>query len=124
VTERVRYVEDIIPPGHRLGIRVLAHVVWLREGLRLPVNLIQRHLERAGLKVSQGEIEHITSEVAEERSRAPPGEWEERAARWKGQVLELARREWTDPGCQRIAKRLVKHAGELFTSLVCPMALT
>ena len=56
---------DVLP-GHRLGIRLMAWVVYLREELRLPVNLIQRHLERAGVRVSQGEIEHITSRVAEE----------------------------------------------------------
>lgn len=275
VSERVRYVEDIIPPrahvtryriqrhfcprchklveakpidvlpGHRLGIRLMAYVVWLREELRLPVNLIQRYLNRAGLKLSQGEIEHITREMAErlsplylgyrealrggeavnidetgmrvggknewlwvgvrrdpatavfqvegsrssrvleellgegfdgvvgsdfysaynvregrkqrcwahllratrelegeegrelhrelkrifgeasrwvavERSRAPPGEWLERARGWEEQVQELARRGWTDPGCRRIAKRLKKHVGELFTFVVCP----
>ena len=275
VSERVRYVEDILPPrvhvtryriqrylcpgcgklveakptdvlpGHRLGIRLMAHVVWLREELRLPVNLIQRYLEGAGLSVSQGEIERITTEVAaglgplyrsyrealrcgeavnidetgmrvggenrwlwggvskkpatvvfqidrrrssqvvdelvgegysgvvgsdfypaynvregkkqrcwahllratkklgseegkklhlelkgiweeasrwvaEERDRAPPGEWEERARGWEERVAELAQRRWTDPNCRRIAKRLGKHRGELFTFVVCP----
>jgi len=92
----VRYVEDILPPrvqvtwyriqrylcprcrklverkptdvlaGHRLGIRLMACAVWLLEELRLPVNLVQRYLERAGIWVSQGEIERITSRVAEE----------------------------------------------------------
>ncbi len=275
VEERVRYVEDILPPrvrvtryriqryfcprcgklverkpldvlpGHRLGIRLMAWVVWLREEPRLPVNLIQRYLERAGVWVGQGEIERITSRVAEElgplyrgyrealrcgeavnidetgmrvegenrwlwggvtkgpatvvfqvdrrrssqvvdellgeefsgvvgsdfypaynvregkkqrcwahllratrklegeegkalhrelkgiweeacrwvaeeRGRAPPQEWEERARRWEEQVGELARRPWRDPGCRRIAKRLRKHSGELFTFAICP----
>ena len=275
VEERVRYVEDLVPPrvqvtryrirryfcprcgklverkpfdvlpGHRLGIRLMAWVVYLREELRLPVNLIQRHLERAGVRVSQGEIEHITSRVAEElgslyrsyrealrcgeavnidetgmrvegrnwwlwggvskrpatvmfqvdrrrssqvveellgegfsgvvgsdfypaynvregkkqrcwahllratrklgseegiklhqelkgiweeasrwvaeeRNRAPPQEWEEWARGWEERVVELAQRDWKDPECGRIAKRLLKHRGELFTFVVCP----
>lgn len=266
VAERVRYVEDILPPrahvtryriqryfcpqcrklveatptdvlpGHRLGIGLMAQVVWLREELRLSVNLIQTYLERAGVSVSQGEIERITSEVAQElgplyrsyREALRGGEavnldetglrvegenswlwvgvrkspataafqihrrrnsqvvagllgegfsgvvgcdfypaynvregkkqrcwahllratgklegeegrrlhrelkriWNEasrwvaeerqRAARWEEQVAELARREWEDPGCRRIAKRLIKHVGELFTFVACP----
>ena len=39
-------------------------VVYLREELRLPVNLIQKDLERAGLSVNQGGIERGTAEVA------------------------------------------------------------
>ena len=58
--------------------------------------------------------------VAEERQRAPPEEWEERARGWEEEVVELARGEWTDPGCRRIAKRLIKHAGDLFTFVICP----
>ena len=93
--ERVRYVEDLLPPrlhvtkyrikrywcphckrlverkptdvllGHQLGIHMMSEVVYLREELRLPVNLVQRYLERAGLRVSLGEIEWICTEVAE-----------------------------------------------------------
>jgi transposase len=85
--ERVRYVEDLLPPrlhvtkyrikryycpnckrlverkptdvlgGHQLGLHTMSYVVYLREELRLPVNLVQRALSRAGLKVSSGEIE-------------------------------------------------------------------
>jgi len=58
--------------------------------------------------------------VAEERNWAPPGEGEQLARRWEEEVVELARRGWTDPDSRRIAKRLVKHAGELFTFVVCP----
>ena len=58
--------------------------------------------------------------MAEERDRAPPEEWEERARGWEEEVVELAQREWTDPNCRRIAKRLSKHRGELFTFVVCP----
>ena len=32
----------------------------------------------------------------------------------------LTQREWTHPNCRRIAKRLGKHSGELFTFVVCP----
>lgn len=272
--ERVRYVEDLLPPrlqvtkyrikryycpncrrlverkpievlpGHQLGIRLMSWVVYLREELRLPVNLVQRYLERAGLEVSSGEIEGICTEVAEhlrphyedycreleegeavnmdetgmridgenqwlwagvredsetvvfhhdehrssdvaqgllgeefdgvvgcdffsaynplggrkqrcwahllrdtgklkERSeegegrylhqclkglwerasswvehqqeRAPPALREWCARRWGEEVLRLSRRDWHDPDCQRIAKRLAKHWGELFT---------
>jgi len=93
--ERVRYVEDLllprlhvtkyrikrywcprckrlverkpsdVLPGHQLGIRLMSWVVYLREELRLPVNLVQRYLEKAGLAVSQGEIEGICTEVAD-----------------------------------------------------------
>jgi len=277
--ERVRYVEDLLPPrlhvtryrikrywcpscrklverkpkgvlpGHQLGIRVMSEVVYLREELRLPVNLIQRYLERAGIKVSSGEIESICTEVAEhlrpcyegyrqglgegeatnldetgmriegenhwlwagvrrdpgretvvfhhderrssavaqellgeefdgvvgcdfysaynplsgrkqrcwahllretrklkERSeegrylhrrlkgmwerasswvehwqeRAPPALREWLARRWEGELLRLARRDWQDPDCQRIAKRLAKHWGELFNFVRYP----
>lgn len=92
--ERVRYVEDLLPPrlhvtkyrikryycphckklverkptallrGYQLGISTMSDVVYLREELRLPVNLVQHHLERAGLRVSSGEIEWICTEVA------------------------------------------------------------
>lgn len=272
--ERVRYVEDLLPPrlhvtkyrikryycsncrrlverkptevlpGHRLGIRLMSWVVYLREELRLPVNLVQRYLEKAGLAVSQGEIEGICTEVADylcplyegyrrelgegeaanmdetgmriagenhwlwagvrrdpetevvvfhhdehrssavaqgllgeefegvvgcdffsaynplggrkqrcwahllrdtsklkgrseeghylhqclkglwerasswvehQQERAPPALREWCARRWEGELLRLARREWQDSGCQRIAKRLRKHWGELFT---------
>jgi transposase len=43
----------------------MSDVVYLREELRLPVNLVQRYLERAKLLVSSGEIEWICTEVAE-----------------------------------------------------------
>ena len=52
-------------PGHQLGIRTMSAVAYLREELRLPVNLVQRYLGRAGLLVSSGEIELICTEVAE-----------------------------------------------------------
>lgn len=274
--ERVRYVEDLLPPrlhvtryrierywcshckrlverkptdvlpGHQLGIRTMSEVAYLREELRLPVNLVQRYLERAGLLVSQGEIEGICTEVAaylhplyegylqelqegeaanmdetgmriegenhwlwagatkdpeqeqetvlfhhdERRSsavveellgegfegvvgcdfysayhpslarkqrcwahllrgtsklkergeegsylhqrlkglwerasswvehqqgRAPPALREWLARRWEEELLRLARRDWQDSDCRRIAKRLAKHWGELFT---------
>lgn len=78
--ERVRYVEDLLPPrlhvtkyrikryycpsckrlverkptevlpGHQLGIRTMSWVAYLREELRLPVNLVQRYLEKGGLR--------------------------------------------------------------------------
>ena len=35
-------------------------------------------------------------------------------------MVELAQRDWKDPECGRIAKRLLKHRGELFTFVVCP----
>ncbi|MCI2425214.1 transposase [Candidatus Acetothermia bacterium] len=43
----------------------MSYVVYLREELRLPVNLVQTHLAKAGLHVTRGEIEHILREVAE-----------------------------------------------------------
>lgn len=52
-------------PGHQLGIRTMSAVAYLREELRLPVNLVQRYLGRTGLLVSSGEIEWICTEVAE-----------------------------------------------------------
>ncbi len=276
--ERVRYVEDLLPPrlhvtrtryrikrywcphcrklverkpsdvlpGPQLGIRAMSYVVYLREELRLPVNLVQRYLERAGLKVSSGEIEGICTAVAEhlrpiyegylrelqegeaanldetgmriegenhwlwagatkdpeqeqetvlfhhderrssavaeellgeefdgvvgcdffnaynplsgrkqrcwahllretsklkergeegsylhqrlkglwerasswvehQQGRAPPALREWLAQRWEGELLRLSRRDWQDSGCRRIAKRLAKHWGELFT---------
>ena len=68
----------------------------------------------------QGIWEEACRWVAEERQRAPPQEWEERARGWEEEVAELARRGWRDPNCRRIAKRLGKHAGELFTFVACP----
>jgi transposase len=86
--ERVRYVEDLLSPrvhvtryrihrywcprkgklverkptdvlpGHQLGIQAMSYVVYLREELRLPVKGVQAHLAKAGLHVTQGEIEH------------------------------------------------------------------
>jgi hypothetical protein len=35
-------------------------------------------------------------------------------------VGEVAKLGWTGPDCQRIAKRLTKHSGELFTFVACP----
>ncbi|HIC95300.1 TPA: hypothetical protein EYP12_01575, partial [Candidatus Bipolaricaulota bacterium] len=55
---------DVLP-GHQLGIRLMSWVVYLREELRLSVNLVQRYLEKAGLAVSQGEIEGICTEMAD-----------------------------------------------------------
>lgn len=59
-----RKPSDVLP-GHQLGIRLMSWVVYLREELRLSVNLVQRYLEKAGLAVSQGEIEGICTEMAD-----------------------------------------------------------
>jgi len=93
--ERDRYVEDLVPPrlhvtkyrieryycprckrlvekkpddvlpGCQLGIRLMSYVVYLREEMRLPVNMVQRYLARVKVTVSQGEIERICTVAAE-----------------------------------------------------------
>lgn len=273
--ERVRYVEDLLPPrlrvtkyrieryycpsckqlveqkpddvlpGHQFGTRLMSYVVYLREEIRLPVNMVQRYLTKAGLSVSQGEIEQICSVAAkhslplyegyqeelrnatsvnmdetgmrvngennwlwtgvtkdpdttvfkndehrssavveeflgddfsgvlgsdfysaynrssvrkqrcwahllratrkieseegkqlhallkqlqkqasswvdEQQERAPPAVREEVASQYEQELLQLSQREWSDPDCQRIAKRLAKHSGEFFTFVACP----
>lgn len=56
---------DVLP-GHHLSIRAMTAVVYLREGLRLPVNRVQQFLDDAGLHVSSGTIEQVCTEVAEQ----------------------------------------------------------
>ncbi|KXA95086.1 hypothetical protein AKJ65_02685 [candidate division MSBL1 archaeon SCGC-AAA259E19] len=41
------------------------YVVYLREELRLPDNMVQKHLEDLGIEVSDGTVENICSEAAE-----------------------------------------------------------
>lgn len=55
---------DTVLPGHQFGIRLMSYVVYLREEMRLPVNMVQRYLEKVGLSVSQGEIEQMCSVAA------------------------------------------------------------
>lgn len=40
---------------------------------------------------------------------------EQLAAQWEEELFEFAQKEWEDPDCQRIAERLIKHSGEMFT---------
>lgn len=67
----------------------------------------------------KGMWERASSWVELHRERAPPALRELLARRWEEELLRLARRDWQDSGCQRIAKRLVKHWGELFTFVRC-----
>lgn len=57
---------DDVLPGHHLSIRAMTAVVYLREGLRLPVNRVQHFLADAGLALSGGTIEQVCTEVAEQ----------------------------------------------------------
>lgn len=57
---------DDVLPGHHLSLRAMSAVVYLREGLRLPVNRVQRFLADAGLELSTGTIEQVCTEVAEQ----------------------------------------------------------
>lgn len=53
-------------PGARLGIRVMLVVVWLKIKLRLTEEAIPELLEKLfGIKISEGEVIHILSQVAD-----------------------------------------------------------
>ncbi|KXB06164.1 hypothetical protein AKJ53_01100 [candidate division MSBL1 archaeon SCGC-AAA382F02] len=54
-----------ILPKRQLGNKLRSYVVYLREELRLPVNMVQKHMENLGMKISEGTVENICSEVAE-----------------------------------------------------------
>ncbi len=56
--------KDVLP-HHRLGIKVMSYILYLRESLRLPVNKIKEHLEVFGFKLSEATIENVTTEAAE-----------------------------------------------------------
>ncbi len=56
---------DDVLPSHHLSLRAMTAVVYLREGLRLPVNRVQQFLADAGLKLSGGTIEQVCTAVAE-----------------------------------------------------------
>jgi len=53
---------DVLP-DHRLGIRAMCYITYLRE-LRMPVEVIQTHLSHFGLTLSTATIENVCSEVA------------------------------------------------------------
>jgi transposase len=56
---------DGILPKRQLGNKLRSYIVYLREELRLPVNMVQKHLDDFGVKVSEGTVENICSEAAE-----------------------------------------------------------
>jgi len=56
---------DGILPKRQLGNKLRSYVVYLREELRLPVNMVRKHLENLGIEISEGTIENICSEAAE-----------------------------------------------------------
>lgn len=56
--------QDVLA-GHHLSLRAMTAVVYLREGLRLPVNRVQQFLADAGLQLSGGTIEQACTTVAE-----------------------------------------------------------
>jgi transposase-like protein len=55
--------KDVLP-HHRLGIKAMSYILYLREKLRLPVNLIKERLEDIGFSLSEATIENITTEAA------------------------------------------------------------
>ena len=57
-------VRDVMPK-RQLGNKLRSYVVYLREELRLPVNMVQKHLGDFGIKVSEGTVENVCSEAAE-----------------------------------------------------------
>lgn len=61
----VEHKPDDVLPGHHLSVRAMTAVVYLREGLRLPVNRVQQYLADAGLELSGGTIEQVCTEVAQ-----------------------------------------------------------
>lgn len=52
-------------PNRRLGIRAMCYITYLREELRLPINMVQKHLENLGIGVSEATVENICTDVAE-----------------------------------------------------------
>lgn len=55
--------KDVLP-NHRLGTKVMSYILYLREKLRLPVNMIKERLEDMGFSLSEATIENITTEAA------------------------------------------------------------
>ena len=60
----VEPILDGILPKRRLENKLRSYVVYLREELRLPVNMVQKHLSDFGVKISEGTVENICSEAA------------------------------------------------------------
>ncbi|MBS3812976.1 transposase, partial [Candidatus Bipolaricaulota bacterium] len=55
---------DVLPGG-RLGIRLRSWVLYLREELRLPEDLVREHLKTVGISLSEATIENVTTRGAE-----------------------------------------------------------
>jgi len=80
------------------------------------------HLLRETAKLSSEEGQHLHQElkrsyrwIESKLGRSPPpGRRERLAAFGEWELEQWAQHEWTDPDCQRIAKRLAKHAHELY----------
>lgn len=56
---------DGILPKRRLGNKLRCYIVYLREELRLPVNMVGKHLADMGIGISEGTVENVCSEMAE-----------------------------------------------------------
>lgn len=70
VTPRLDLADQVLGQ-HRVGLRLMGVIAYLREHLRLPLELIQRYLaELHGLHLSEGELVAVLQTVAQQAQQA------------------------------------------------------
>jgi hypothetical protein len=112
--------EELLGPG--FGGTVICDFYSAYNPLGVSKQRCWVHLLRETAKLSSEEGQALHRElkasyrwIESKLGRSPPpGRRERWASFGEWELEQLARREWSDPECQRIAKRLAKHACELY----------
>ncbi|MFB6291629.1 MAG: IS66 family transposase [Candidatus Bipolaricaulia bacterium] len=63
--ELVEEKSEDVSPGGRLGNKLRSYILYLREELRLPDNIVKKHLDTVGISLSEATVENVTSQGAD-----------------------------------------------------------